>query len=120
MRRILTLVLFLALLCSCSYSDNGYKKGFAEGYAAGYAAAIGELNNRSISDVMTEEHAIPTSAPPEKPTPNITSANDFTVYISRNGVMHKKSNCSGMKYYTEMPYSVASEYYTQKCSKCFK
>ena len=133
MRRLLVIIVILILLlCSCGYPDNGYSKGFADGYAAGYEAAIGEVGNRSFPDEIIEDRSIPEPAHTEKPSPSpapasapspATSpapADDFPVYVSRNGVMHKRSNCSGMVHYTEMPYSVAKDYYTKKCSKCFK
>ena len=127
MRRLLVIIVILILLlCSCGYPDNGYSKGFADGYAAGYAAAIGEVGNRSFPDEIIEARSIPEPAHTVEPAPSAPSpappapADDFPVYVSRNGVMHKKSNCSGMVHYTEMPFSVAMEYYTKKCSKCFK
>lgn len=131
MRRLLVIfVIFILLLCSCGYSDNRYSKGFADGYAAGYAAANDELGSRSLPEETTEDRSIPEETTEDRSLPNLTQAersaptnapaDDFPVYVSRNGVMHKKSNCSGMVHYTEMPYSVAKEYYTKKCSKCFK
>ena len=131
MRRILIIsFIFILLLCSCGYSDNGYSKGFADGYAAGYAAANEELGSRSFQEETTEDRSLPEETAEDRSLPDLTQAersaptsapaDDFPVYVSRNGVMHKKSNCSGMVHYTEMPYSVAKDYYTKKCSKCFK
>lgn len=127
-RLSILIILILLLCCSCGYSDNGYSKGFADGYAAGYEAAIGEVGNRLFPDEIVEDRSTPEPAHTEKPTPSpapasassTAPADDFPVYVSRNGVMHKRSNCSGMVHYTEMPYSVAKGYYTKKCSKCFK
>ena len=48
------------------------------------------------------------------------SSDDFPVYISSSFTMHKKSTCSGMKNYIEMPYSIASQYFTKTCGTCFK
>ena len=42
-----------------------------------------------------------------------------TVYVSNNGKMHKKSNCSGMKNYTTMTYDEAVSKGKSKCHKCF-
>ena len=121
MRRLLVIIVILILLlCSCGYSDNGYSKGFADGYAAGYAAANEELGSRSFQEETTEDRSLPDLIQAERSAPTNAPADDFPVYVSRNGVMHKKSNCSGMVHYTEMPYSVAKDYYTKKCSKCFK
>lgn len=40
----------------------------------------------------------------------------YVVFVSRNGIAHTKSNCSGMKYYTVVPVSRASGY--KKCEHC--
>ena len=125
----LILFLLLLFLCGCA-SSGGYEEGYAAGYDAGYKAA---LETRAAPDVMpapTDAPAptprpTPTPKPTAKPTPAPTPAptqasDDFTVYVSSSGTMHKKENCSGMTHSTPMPYSVASQYYEKKCSKCFK
>lgn len=44
-----------------------------------------------------------------------------TVYVSDSGgKIHLRSNCSGMKYYTEMTYGEACEYGYSHCKKCFR
>lgn len=93
-----------------------YDEGYSDGYSAGYSAALDEYA-RSAPDPTPSPTVRPASTPQPTTAP---SADDFTVYVSNSGTMHKKSNCSGMKHYTEMPYSVASQYYTKKCSNCFK
>lgn len=109
-RRLLAAVLCLLFLSGCA--NIGYDAGYDNGYAHGYSAGLEDGQYASRSMPVPEE-ADPTPAKSK-------SFTDFTVYVSRSGMMHKKSTCSGMKYYTEMPYSVASEYYSDKCSKCFK
>ena len=104
MKRILCLLLFLLFLCGCQpQQQDRYKDGYDAGFADGYRLAMEELNSRTA----------PTDAPTQAP-------DDFTVYVSSSGTMHKKENCSGMTHSTPMPYSVASQYYEKKCSKCFK
>ncbi len=42
-----------------------------------------------------------------------------TVYVSRNGKIHLRDNCSGMKYSTVMTYEEACEKGYVHCKKCF-
>ena len=102
--------------------QRGYEDGFDAGYDNGYYSAL-EENSRSMPEFTPAPTVRPVSTPSPTSSPQPSSSpssDDFTVYISNSGTMHKKSNCSGMTHYTEMPYSVASQYYTKKCSKCFK
>lgn len=110
MNRILAAVFLFLFLCGCA-SSGKYEEGYSAGYDAGYKAA---LENRTMPDI--------TPAPTARATPKPTTvpSEDFTVYVSRNGVIHKKSNCSGMIYYHEMLYSETKGVYDKKCSKCFK
>lgn len=80
--------------------ESGYESGYDAGYDKGYETALGQHSESGFRQ-----------AP---------SSDDFPVYISSSFTMHKKSNCSGMKNYIEMPYSVASQYYSKKCGNCFK
>ena len=43
----------------------------------------------------------------------------YTVYVSRYGKIHRKKNCSGMEYYTAMPYDQAIEKGYVKCKNCY-
>lgn len=108
--RLIFVFILLLLLASCARPGDDYARGYAEGYAAGLAAA-------SDSRALPAESAAPASSPSPTASP---AADDFTVYVSRSGTMHKKPNCSGMTHYSEMPYSVASQYYDKKCGNCFK
>lgn len=45
--------------------------------------------------------------------------NSATVYVSRNGKYHSRSNCSGMKHYTEMSRKAAEAAGYQACKKCY-
>ena len=58
--------------------------------------------------------------PTATPKPKNNGGGSYTVYVSRNNVMHLKSNCSGMKYYETMSYSSAVARGASRCSKCFK
>ena len=42
-----------------------------------------------------------------------------TVYVSRYGKIHSHANCSGMKYYTEMPLDSALDAGNVLCKKCY-
>lgn len=42
------------------------------------------------------------------------------VYVSRSGIMHESSICSGMKYYTAMYYYKAVENGHPRCRNCFR
>lgn len=85
------------VLCACvmffvSCYDTGYK--------AGYRAAQATVQTaRSI--------------------PAETESASNAVYISKSGIIHSRSDCSGMKYYTEMSYSDAAAAGCRKCSKCW-
>lgn len=124
MRRLFPLLLCLLFLCGCQpQQQDRYKDGYDAGFADGYKLAMEELNSRTVpTDAPAPTpRPTPTPKPTAKPTPAPTQASDdFTVYVSSSGTMHKKENCSGMKHSTPMPYSVASQYYEKKCSKCFK
>ena len=110
MKRALLICLCFLFFCGCA-SSGKYEEGYAAGYDAGYKAA---LDSRTMPDITPAPTARATSQP------TTTPSGDFTVYVSRNGVIHKKSNCSGMLYSREMLYSEAKGVYEKKCSKCFK
>lgn len=111
MRRLFIILLLILFLCGCVRSSGDYERGYADGYAA----AMSEYS-RAMPEVT------PAPTPRATATPKSTTApsGDFTVYVSRNGVIHKKSDCSGMLYYREMLYSETKGVYEKKCSKCFK
>lgn len=48
-----------------------------------------------------------------------TQNNSVTVYVSSTGKIHSKSNCSGMKSYTEMSYDEAVSKGYVFCKKCY-
>ena len=98
----------------------GHEAGYSSGYESGNQNAI--LNSNTTSTITT--HTFGSSAKQNNLSsstrPSTTSDNQFsTVYVSRNGVIHRQSNCSGMKYYTEMGYSDAIAAGYRLCSKCY-
>lgn len=118
MKRAFLICLCFLFFCGCA-SSGKYEEGYAAGYDAGYKAA---LENRAMPEITAAPTPRPTSTPrpTEAPATRASTSDDFTVYVSRNGVIHKKSNCSGMLYYREMLYSETKGIYEKKCSKCFK
>ena len=117
MKKIFIFICLLLIIGGCA-SSGSYEDGYAAGYDAGYKAALA-LDNRSMPEYTPTPTLTPraTSAPRQTTTP---APDDFTVYVSRNGVIHKDPHCSGMKYYNEMLYSETKGVYDHKCSKCFK
>ena len=64
--------------------------------------------------------ASPTPSPEATPTRYIHGVSaDTIVYVSQNGKIHRRSNCSGMKTYTEMTLGEAAEHDYDYCSKCW-
>lgn len=83
-----------------------WDEAYQAGYEDGYDAACYDLSVRSlpIIDLVSPQ----------------SSAEDITVYVSRSFLIHKKSNCSGMKVYTEMTLAQAESFGYEKCKKCWK
>ena len=106
MRRAIILLICFLFLCACARSDGDYDRGYAAGYEAGYTAALSEAKN--------------TSTPAVKSTNTPSDDESMTVYVSRNFIIHKKSTCSGMKYYSTMTLAQALSFGYTKCSKCWK
>ena len=84
----------------------------------------------SLSPTETQEltptpEPTPTQEPTETPEPTPTPyrvhgrAPETTVYVSRNGVIHSYSSCSGMKYYTEMSIEEADAGGYKYCEHCW-
>jgi len=66
------------------------------------------------------ETPVPTDTPEPTPTPWRIRGMDpqTTVYVSRNGVIHFKHDCSGMKNYTEMTLEKADKAGYKYCEHC--
>lgn len=62
----------------------------------------------------------PTATPEPTPTPYEIRGMDpqTTVYVSKNGVIHFKHDCSGMKNYTEMTLEKADKAGYKYCEHC--
>ena len=95
---------------SAGYAD-GKSAGYTSGYAAGAAGAAASSSGAGSS--------APTAPSRTLPSLSGSDAAHDTVYVSRNGIVHKHSNCSGMRYYTEMTYAEAIAAGYRKCSKCY-
>ena len=52
-------------------------------------------------------------------TSSSAGVEDYTVYVSNSGKIHKRSNCSGIKNYTEMSYSTAKARGYKECKNCY-
>lgn len=93
--------------------DSGYKDGKEEGYNSGFsdgqAAAISSSSNRSSSSSSSS------SSSQKTPSTGVGE-----VYVSRNGKIHTRSDCSGMKYYTAMSYEAAVNAGYDHCGKCYR
>lgn len=110
--------------------------------AAGAALLIGGLAGSGEEKAAPERSVVVTEAPAPtntpKPTPVPTSTPEPTatpeptptpyrirgmdperiVYVSKNGVIHFKHDCSGMKNYTEMTLEKAVEAGYKYCEHC--
>ena len=106
--------------------EQGYSSGRAIGYNQGYNASgsSGTLSNSTPSSELPSRSSGSSSGwslPSQTPSSSTPSQapSSSVVYVSRNGVIHRRSNCSGMKYYTEMSYSTAVSSGYRLCSKCY-
>lgn len=100
---------------SAGYKDgsaDGYARGVQSGYDAGYSSGASNSGADAPSVSGSSGSRLLPSLSGEAPKSDM-------VYVSRNGVIHTHSNCSGMKYYTEMTYSEAIAAGYRKCSKCY-
>ena len=101
---------------SAGYAEgkqDGYADGASEGYSTGYREGI-ESSSRSAPS--SSSRSASSSASSRASSQRTQSS---TVYVSKNGVIHSNSSCSGMKYYTELSYSEAIERGYRLCSKCY-
>lgn len=83
------------------------------------SAVVTEAPAPTASPVPTPTEE-PTATPEPTPTPYKIRGMDpqTTVYVSRNGVIHFKHDCSGMKNYTEMTLEKAVEAGYKYCEHC--
>ena len=80
-----------------------------------------------VPAVISEEPSLTAPAPSvtettsaaQTATTAASNAAERTVYVSRNGVIHSLSNCSGMRYYREMTLSEAQNGGYRKCQRCW-
>ena len=90
-----------------TWYKEGYEDGLRDGYEEGYAAGVAE------TPAGTAAATVYAAGPSLSDTVSATTSGStdafasYTVYVSRKGVIHKRSNCSGMKHYTEMTYASA-------------
>lgn len=95
----------------------------------GVAGGDEKKDEPTRSAVATEEPA-PTATPTPSPVPTPTEEPtptpyrirgmdpERTVYVSKNGVIHFKHDCSGMKTYTEMTLEEADKAGYKYCEHC--
>lgn len=81
------------------------------------SAVVTETPTPSPVPTPTEE---PTATPEPTPTPYRIRGMDpeRIVYVSKNGVIHFKHDCSGMKDYTEMTLEKADKAGYKYCEHC--
>lgn len=72
-----------------------------------------------IAPVSSPQASADRSVSSPLPLQQTPSPASYTVYVSRNGVIHSDPHCSGMKYYTEMSYDTAIASGYRLCSKCY-
>ena len=91
--------------------------------------SVGSASSRELppasGDASYEEKAVSSTETPDVPdaasgqkTPTSSQSDSRTVYVSKSGKIHFKSDCSGMKNYTEMTYAEAIAAGYSLCSKC--
>ncbi|MCD8050276.1 MAG: hypothetical protein LUE89_01155 [Clostridiales bacterium] len=94
------------------YSEGqtaGHDAGYEEGYSAGKAAVTSSSSSSTSSSDSGNSYTYSNSV-----------ADSTTVYVSKSGhKIHLRSNCSGMKYYTEMTYATAKSKGYEECKNCF-
>lgn len=87
--------------------QNGYSAGTANGYSDGY-----------FEGFEAGQDSVPSSGSVTVPRLGVSATT--IVYVSRSGhLIHLRSDCSGMQYYTEMTYAAACAAGYGHCSKCF-
>ena len=84
----------------------------------GSMASNESLNISGTRYSFASSGAMRKNAPKSSSTSSSTQVS-YTVYVSRYGKIHKRSNCSGMKYYTAMSYSDAINAGYSKCKNCY-
>lgn len=107
--RLLSVLLVIALIFGAYTVPSKLQEKYDAGYAAGKKVSSSYRSSSSASSASTY-----------KTTPYASYSLEMTVYVSNSGhKIHRRSNCSGMKYYTEMSYGEACERGYTHCSKCF-
>lgn len=77
--------------------------------------AVASRGGSTTSEVTASQEVTTVASEPVIIEDEIT----VTVYVSSSGKYHSKSNCSGMKYYTEMSLEEAIEAGHIACKKCW-
>ena len=88
---------------------------------AGQGDEAAETRALPAADVADTPEPTATAMPTPKPTPYRVwgLSADRTVYVSNAGKIHLKSDCSGMKTYTEMTLEEAYNAGYEKCERCW-
>lgn len=101
----------------CVYCYN-VQPGISIDYKTGNSSLIEETGSKDdVKEPIAEEQFKP------DPEPQVSTirgySSDTTVYVSNSGKVHLKSNCSGMKNYTEMTLGEADSRGYEYCQKCW-
>lgn len=112
MKKVVALLLCAFLLIcgvSCSSSTTESRDTELSDYEKYLQSEIDRINNGFGVTYLdeTEQKA------------EVKDEQSYTVYVSKYGKIHKRSNCSGMKYYTAMSYKAAMRAGYALCQNCY-
>ena len=112
MKKVIALLLCAFLLIcgvACNSSTTESKDTELSDYEKYLQSEIDKINNSYgiTYPYETEQKA------------EVKNEQSYTVYVSQYGKIHKRSNCSGMKYYTAMSSKEARRAGYALCQNCY-